>query len=311
MPGSGTGTALNSIGISNSTAASLKGMVGITDKAVLEIADVNKKKIQENEAARPSGSGGGLPTGKVGKLDSFDSNLVKAFRNSLDPDGEGDDTEAYENGEKYRFIVQFNPEELSFSGYGGEELPIHDFSDLKPPKGAKKPDQPGEEQGQEKRKHPPLRSSHMAAADTRIEMTVKLTFDKTDNFSAFYHDRFNLSATTVARGAGKAVMGDQDVSVQPEIEALTAVVRDTKKRLAKFIWGDMVYEGVINSVNAEYQMFNINGEPCRATATISMVLYDAKEMGPEVEIWRKEYETDFGGAGSVKGAAGSMRVATG
>ncbi len=130
MPGSGTGTALNSIGISNSTAASLKGMVGITDKAVLEIADVTKKKIQENEAARPSGSGGGLPTGKVGKLDSFDSNLVKAFRNSLDPDGEGDDTEAYENGEKYRFIVQFNPEELSFSGYGGEELPIHDFSDL-------------------------------------------------------------------------------------------------------------------------------------------------------------------------------------
>ncbi len=151
----------------------------------------------------------------------------------------------------------------------------------------------------------------MAAADTRIEMTVKLTFDKTDNFAAFYHDRFNLSATNVARGAGKALMDDQDVSVQPEIEALTAVVRDTKKRLAKFIWGDMVYEGVINSVNAEYLMFNINGEPCRATATISMVLYDAKEMGPEVEIWRKEYETDFGGAGSVKGAAGSMRVATG
>ena len=148
----------------------------------------------------------------------------------------------------------------------------------------------------------------MAAADTHIEMSVKFVFDKTNPQDAFYADKFTLSATNIALGATKAIknnVSSKSYSVQPEVEALTAIVRDQKKRLAKFVWGDMIYEGLINSVNAEYQMFNVNGEPCRATVSITMVLYDVNDMGADVTIWQREYQKDFGGdAGALAGAAG-------
>ena len=81
-------------------------------------------------------------------------------------------------------------------------------------------------------------------------------------------------------------------SVQPEVEALTALVRSGDKRLTRFIWGDMAYEGVLNSVNAEYVMFNCNGEPCRAFVSLNMVLYDADVAGSNTNIWQQEYQKD-------------------
>jgi hypothetical protein len=87
--------------------------------------------------------------------------------------------------------------------------------------------------------------------------------------------------------------GSKSTSVQPEVEALTSVVRSGTKRLVRFVWGDMVYEGVLNNVNAEYVMFNPNGEPVRAYVSMSMVLYDEEVAGANTDIWQREYMKDF------------------
>ncbi len=81
----------------------------------------------------------------------------------------------------------------------------------------------------------------------------------------------------------------KDSSVQPEVEALTAIVRDKKKQMASFTWGKKSYQGVINSIEAEYKMFNSNYEPVRASAMISMTVYDESVSGALSEIWANRY----------------------
>lgn len=98
--------------------------------------------------------------------------------------------------------------------------------------------------------------------DTTITLSFTLIFDKTDS---------------------------KDSSVQPEVEALTAIVRDKKKQMASFTWGKKSYQGVINSIEAEYKMFNSNYEPVRASAMISMTVYDESISGALSEIWANRY----------------------
>ena len=141
-----------------------------------------------------------------------------------------------------------------------------------------------------------FKGSSMASATTRIDMSFKIAFDKSNPQDAFFSDKFTLSQTNLAKGAlrsGLKAAGKMSNSVQPEVEALTALVRSGNKRLTRFVWGDMAYEGVLNSVNAEYVMFNCNGEPCRAFVSLNMVLYDADVAGANTDIWQTEYMRDI------------------
>ncbi|MBO4457639.1 MAG: hypothetical protein J5802_07960 [Butyrivibrio sp.] len=105
--------------------------------------------------------------------------------------------------------------------------------------------------------------------NTKINLSFTLILDKTDN------------------------QDSDDCSVQPEVEALTAVFRDEKKQMATFTWGDKSYQGTINSVNAEYKMFNSNCEPVRASVAISMSVYNERISGTLSDIWANEYMKDI------------------
>ncbi|MCR5403082.1 MAG: hypothetical protein K6E91_04585 [Butyrivibrio sp.] len=297
------------MGFMDDLASGAKSLLGVTEKAVLTIADFSEIKIKEGPAPKPSaGSGGGLGNfADAADIGSFDTNLAMGFAAGVR--GFSEETKAFEftgNAKKYKFKVQFNPNELYINGYGGEELPTQNYT------GAMRDPDTG------MLIHPShhrLRGgNHMAPADTRIEMSFTIIFDKVDPQDAFYSDKFALNAVSIGKGVAKGVMtamGKKNNSVQPEVEALTAVVRDKNKRLACLTWGDMSYQGIINSVNAEYQMFNVNGEPVRATVAINMVLFDETDMGPNVDIWQREYTRDFGSLKSPLGAAGAAAGALG
>ncbi len=296
--------ALSSLG---SVASGAKSLLGITEKAVLIIGDAADIKTVEGPSLPPSAGNGSTAknfaatTANVGTFDSkVAANFAKAARgaNALISD-EGRTFEFTGSLKKWRFEVQFNPNELFINGYGGEELPIHNFGGS----GRRAEDTTGQSKGDDTKVQPQgdpkarMRGSHMASADTRIEMSFTVIFDKVDPQDAFYSDKFTLNAISMAKGGikaiGKATGLKASNSVQPEVEALTACVRDKNKRLMYFHWGDMVYQGIVNSVNAEYQMFNVNGEPIRATVAINMVLFDQTDMGQDVEIWSEEYGKDF------------------
>ena len=262
-----------------------ESLAGFTQKAVIEAADLSDVHIRKKDAAKPS-SGAGLGPGKVANLDVGDFNLqaVKSFASSIKLDGGDESFELYGSVKKFRFECQFNPNELYINGYGGEEIAIQKYRTA------------DEKEGEAGDGSKIKGGSTMAAANTRIDMSFRIAFDKSNPQDAFYSDKFTLSQTNIAKGVARGALkakGKLSNSVQPEVEALTSIVRGGQRRLVRFVWGDMVYEGVLNSVNAEYTMFNINGEPCRAFVSLSMVLYDADVAGANTDIWQQEYQADF------------------
>jgi hypothetical protein len=253
-----------------------KDMVGANQKAYIEIADFSKTTITAAKAQKPAAGNGAL---NMAAKSGFSLETLNKFAGSLNKiagqDVQGFDQ--YKGFKKYRFECQFNPEEISISGYGGEELPIQNYGRA-----------PDNKDGKIEHKR---RGSIMDSAKTRIDLNFKLVFDKTNIQDAFYADKFTLSPTNIGKGAGTAVAKalGKKYSVQPEVEALTAIVRNNNRRLARFVWGDMIYEGVINTINAEYVMFNVNGEPCRAFVNIGMILYDEDVAGANTSIWKDKY----------------------
>lgn len=261
---------------------------GIVEKGIIEIIDFSEREIKEENAQKPGG--GGINGVNIG---GFDTDLVQNYGNVMKEAGkkalaaganlaEGE-KEGFKisgsNVKNLKFEVPFNPSELSISGYGGEQVAIQSFS------------ADGKGRG----------SNSVGSVNSHIEMNIPLIFDKLNNKEAFYNENFSLGTTSVARGIAKigkdAIMktaGKNDIySVQPEVEAFTHIIRSNTKRLIMFTWGDMSYQGVLIGVSTEYNMFNINGEPCRAKVTLRIVLLDATDYSSTVKIWTGKYKKNL------------------
>ena len=275
---------------------SIKSSIGVVEKAVIIIGDTTDVQIKETKAANPSaGSGIGAIPGNMPDATRLKEFTAEAITGSIltgSQKKEGKKFDMIGNVKKYRFEVQFNPAEVTISGYGGEMLPMQNF--YQPNGQIKQPEQNNENNNENKTRK--VFGSRMAASDIRITMNFKLIFDKVDPYDAFYSDKFTLGTTSMIQATGKTISkaaGKKNNSVQNEVEALHAIARSSTKRLAMFIWGDMVYEGVINSVNSNYVMFNVNGEPIRAYVNMGMVLYSENDLGKNIARWKSVYNTSF------------------
>ncbi len=288
--------AFHDSGIGKSTRQTL----GSVEKAIIEIADFSKRKPSELPAKPP---GGGAGIGKAG-LGDFDVDMAGSYAASLGKletvvdqatkkvigfkGSDGKDFDIQKDFQRFRFEVPFNPSELTLTGYGGEEMMVQNFSNRET---EKKEGEEGDQGHQDKR------SNSISAVSSHIELTIPLIFDKTNNQDAFYSDKFSLGTTNVARGVGKlvkdTVTGGGDYSVQNEVEAFTYIMRNKNMHLMRFAWGDMCYQGILNGVNAEYTMFNVNGEPCRATVSLRLVLLD-DEYSDQKRIWLKKFKSNVG-----------------
>ncbi len=287
--------------------------LGSVEKAVIIIADFTERKPEELPAKPPGGKiGGGMGiaglkefdedlagsyganVGKLkAKLEKVDEKTQKIVGYShVDPntgDATDQDFEVEKDFQIFRFEVPFNPSEITLTGYGGEEMMVQRFSNS---------DVEHKNDGEQGDQHHPFkRSNSISAVSSHIEMTIPLIFDQTNNQDAFYGDKFSLGATNVARGVTKLVAntitGGGDYSVQNEVEAFTHIMRNKNMHLMKFVWGDMIYQGILNGVNAEYTMFNVNGEPCRATVNLRLVLLD-DEYPDQRRIWMKKFKRNSG-----------------
>ena len=255
--------------------------LGAVEKAVIEIADFSERKVNEVPAKKPSGGKGG------GKFGGFDPSLVQSYANKAGAGGGNGQFDINKNFKKYKFVVPFNPSELTITGYGGEEMLEQNFLNT----------------NKEKEHHPdPLHpdeeiphANAIKNMDSHIELSIPLIFDKTNNMEAFYGDKFTLGTTSLVRSGAnmlKQATGGGTNSVQPEVEALTHIIRGNAFQLVHFTWGDMSYQGILNGVSAEYTMFNVNGEPCRATVNLRLVIYDQKYSDTQ-RLWREQFKRDI------------------
>lgn len=129
-------------------------------------------------------------------------------------------------------------------------------------------------------------------------MSVTLIFDQVSVKDAFMADKFAASPTSVVTGVAslvKEAVTGEEYSVQPIIEGFIGMLRQERTRFITFCWGSMQYEGVVNSLNTRYTMFNLTGQPIRGEVELSMILVD-EEVGPtNMGVWKKHYEEAFGG----------------
>lgn len=184
------------------------------------------------------------------------------------------------------FTVQFNPSTLRLSGHGGGLFQKTDY-------GTSKPKKTGGE-----------RELYFEAAKARIEMQVTLIFDKVNPKDAFMADKFAASPTGIGTGIAQAALkanGKLNYSVQTEIEAFTAMLRMSSTRYIAFHWGALCYKGLLNSVNTQYKMFSVSGQPIRGEVTLSLVLVDEEVNENSMGAWKAQYVKAFmGGDQSLK-----------
>ena len=137
----------------------------------------------------------------------------------------------------------------------------------------------------------------MAVEDAKLALTVMLYFDDMDTYDAFMWDKFTAGMT--AQGAanlakmGMELGGGQKVhSIQGQVEALVAALRNPYTRLISFRWADFTFIGQLNTVRANYTMFSPAGRPIRA----QVLLRIQHEMDPNMlSGWYSSFEKAFGG----------------
>lgn len=239
--------------------------VGNIEKAIIEIIDFRSAAVTKESTVSPKG---GIASSTGG------SSNQKLLNSTLKKLNGKNDTSIYSdrsNRSGKLYYVQFNPNELRLSGYGGGEMPISDFSKEK---------------------------SNMSyeKVSVRITMEVPLIFDKVNVKDAFMSDKWNTSVSSVQTGAvsaAKSMAGKADYSVQKEVEGFIAALRNANTRRINFYWGDLVYEGVLHRVSSHYTMFNVTGQPVRAEVRLAITCADMDISAASMGRWKQQYYKAF------------------
>lgn len=268
------------MGIENIAKAAGQSLTGGIEKAIIEIerripADVNVTDVK---------AGKSLTTNLSQISDKISQQANKVAQNAASEKAiiekwitATQESLAKGAPEKKRFTVKFNPSQITFQGVGGGKVEKRDYEVEH-----KDPGQKVDISYQE--------------MQPRIQMNLQLIFDDYERTQAFMLEKFtdtSAAARTVATGITSAVKG-RTYSVRPQVEGFIGALINPFTRKISFYWGKMKYQGVLNSVNAEYTMFSTDGNPIRANVNIGILLVDEtldyQSMGP----WQYSYLTVFG-----------------
>lgn len=159
--------------------------------------------------------------------------------------------EGGDSTEKKQYVVQFNPTELQISASGKETRP-----------------KTGVDAKRKNIAYGPL--------GVCVEVTIPLIFDKSE---------------TDVQTIKKAVKNKSitSASVAPEVENFLKSIKNPDCRNIRFSWGNMMYEGQLSQVNAQYTMFSGQGNPIRASVMLTLLCKD-KEGG---KYWEQKYNESF------------------
>lgn len=247
------------MGIGQIGKQALSSLTGNIETALLVIHDYRQKAAEMS-----NGVTGGLTTAET--LSALNQSRIRATAAALETGA----PPSYPGSQDRTLRVQFNPSELTLNASAV----------------------PKSEQDSTTG-----RSRTMAVEDAKLNLTVALYFDDMNTYDAFMWDKFTagLTAQGIANltKMGMEVAGKGKVySVQGQVEALVAALRNPYTRLISFRWADFTFIGQLNTVRANYTMFSPSGRPIRA----QVLLRIQHEMDPTMlRGWYASFDKAFGG----------------
>ncbi len=268
-----------------------ENMLGLVEKAIIEVIDLRDREIVHQDAVRvvqgsatdsaviPDGNGGSRTTYTNAGIVN---DAIDAAEGALSDDQkqrvkDNSIVNRFVNAKSKYYTVQFNPNTIRLSGHSGGLVRKTIYQ-----KDTGDPENMG--------------GVVYGPGKTYIDFSVSLFFDKVDPQDAFLADKLAMSPSNVGTGlvkAGTSIAGVKHNTVQPEVEGFIAALRNEKTRLITFHWGDFNYSGVLKNINATYQMFNINGEPIRATVDLTMTCADDDISTRSLRWWEEIYKKNF------------------
>ena len=263
----------------------LRSLTGAVTKAYIKFEDerINANDIRVNEVrARSAGlppnfPGGEKITAAAQKASSMGQSLSKSLGELMSGvlPGTFDQSNVFE--------VKFNPSEMSFQAYGGGKVQRMNYIG-----------------GEEDQKV----SVEFVEMKPRIMLNVPLIFDDYERTDAFMMEKFS-DPTAMARTAITSVsntLTGETYSVRPQVEGFIAALRNKKTRKMTFCWANMAYKGMLETVSAEYTMFNTEGHPIRAMVNLCILLVDETMRDNNMGYWTTSYEKAFSEDGSALGS---------
>lgn len=225
-------------------------------QAVLELKDCRAEMQQEATLNQPSQSA--IPG--VSALANVVQNTANAMRNGASVTAQGPVTRC--------FYVQFNPSELKLDANAQTTT---------------------RQDGETERVHTD------GQCEPRISLETTIYFDDVQPYDAFMAEKLTLNPSTGAVAnvvnTGKTIAGTNVHTVQPEVEALIAALRNAGARRVTFRWADFVFVGILESVQATYTMFSVSGRPVRAKVVLRLQ-HDSDSAN--IQSWYDAYDTAFG-----------------
>ena len=255
----------------------LNSVIGNTETAYLVVEDL--RSLCAPKKKDPLSKLFGSVASAVGEVATAAAEAANAATSAVLGGGTSE-LPVTEGAKKKYFKVQFNPSELTLNGMLERT--------------AKQDAQAG---AQQKGK----RTTTDAVQRPTITMTVRLYFDDVCQSDAFMGEKFTSGLSVQTAVNAVSMLSGKVYSVQPQVEALIAALRNEYTRTITFYWGKFSFSGQLSNVGAQYTMFSTSGRPVRAV--VSLRIY--QELDPaKISSWYTDFTNTFKGGGlSLTGAA--------
>ncbi|MCR4641885.1 MAG: hypothetical protein K5697_07635 [Lachnospiraceae bacterium] len=231
--------------------------LGIIEKAVVEIHEVQEVRVQEQDAVEAEGGGpGGALGGAVG--------AAKKLVQSVLPEPN-----------KKKYVVQFNPSSLQIEARGPGQMNIMTFD-------TGEAVQPGKQR---------VRIFFRVQLVIDQENNFDAFLEDKMNLSPTQLTQNAIRGGMELAGKGK------EPTVRETVEAFMGAIRSPRTRKITFAWGQMRYSGELNDVSAQYVMFNRKGQPVRANVSLSIQCFNEDPYPNSLGEWEAAYKKAFSGDG--------------
>lgn len=251
--------------------------LGNTERAVIEIKDYRNCKTQKEKVPKEVQPAGVQPCGSILKTKSKlpNTDMLKIENTALNKIADMVEKEAVKEQQQRtgRYKVQFNPDTLVLSA---ESDSAEDRASSTDGDGAN--------------------SVQYGAVDANIKLEVTLLFDQVNVQDSFMFEKFRLDPVNLLSGAVKGItkgIRGEEYTVQREVEGFLAALRNKETREINFCWGDLHYEGTLNSVSSKYTMFNVSGKPVRAEVNLTILCRNAGVNATSLGVWAEYYKAVF------------------